>query len=513
VTAGAQSSAKVMPAAMAVELVRSGMTLAVGGAGGVQEPDAIIEALANRFESNADPIGLTLLFPMRTGASEGRGTSRLAIEGMVSRLIGGSIWPIGAPDFVRAINQGAFEAYNLSIGLIYAMLEASAAGRPGVLTRAGLDTYLDPVHGGGALNARSTGGLVDSVTVDAERLLYYRAVPVDVSIIRGAVADEDGNIAVMGEPSVCGPLLLAQAARANKGKVIAQVGRIVPRFSLAPHHVRVPGHMVDAIVLHESQEQVAGSAFDPFLIEARSPDALTVPAPPEGARLAILRRCLLDLSSGETAVIGMGLPALLPGLAHAEGLLDRVTFSVEHGVVGGVNGISMGGSVFPVSYAPSAIIDAADQLRGYAGGVPDVAFLGVGEVDPEGNVNVSRFGDRIPGSGGFVDITSGLRRIVFCVEIGTRASRKFVAELQHRTFSAGEARRRDQQVTYITELGVLRLGPGGLEVCEYAPGTDPQHLAELARARVAETVRPMAAICFEGPRMNIRQIWDNKRTL
>lgn len=511
-TAVAQSVSKVMPAALAVKLIQSGMTLAVGGAGGVQEPDAIIEALATKFESTSAPTGLTLLFPMRTGASEGRGTSRLAIEGMVSRLIGGSIWPIGAPDFVRAINDGRFEAYNLSIGLIYAMLEAAAAGRPGVITRAGLDTYLDPVHGGGALNVRSAAGLVDSVTIDGERLLYYRAVPVDVSIIRGAVADEDGNVAVMGEPSVCGPLLLAQAARANRGKVIAQVGRIAPRFSLSPHDVRVPGHMVDAIVIHDGQEQVAGSAFDPSLVEARPTNTLAVPAPPDGARLAILRRCLLELSPGETAVIGMGLPALLPGLAHAEEVLDLVTFSVEHGVVGGVNGISMGGSVFPVSHAPSAIIDAADQLRGYAGGVPDVAFLGVGEVDPAGNVNVSRFGDRIPGSGGFVDITSGLRHIVFCVEIGTRAARKFVPELQHRTFSAGEARRRGQQVTYVTEQGVLRLGRNGLEVSEYAPGADPRQLAELTGARLAETARPMPSICFEGPRMELRQIWESERS-
>lgn len=497
-----------MPAEAAIGFVTSGMTMAVGGAGGVQEPDAIIEALARRFEAKGDPADLTLLFPMRTGASEGRGTSRLAMRGMVSRLIGGSIWPVGVPDFVRAIHDGAFEAYNLSIGLVYAMLEAAAAGRPGVVTRAGLDTYLDPVMGGGALNARSTGKLVDSVRIDGERLLYYRALPVDVAIIRGSVADEDGNIGVAGEPSVCGPLLLAQAARANGGKVIAQVSRIVPRHTLPPHDVRVPGHLVDALVVHESQEQVAGARFDARLAEAGATTALDVPPVPEGPRLAILRRCLLELAPGCTAVIGMGLPALLPRLAHHEGVLERLNFSVEHGVVGGVNGISMGGSVFPISYAPSAIIDAADQLRGYAGGVPDLAFLGVGEIDPQGNINVSRFGDRIPGSGGFVDITSGIRRLVFTLEAGPKASRKFVPELQHRTFSASEAQRRGQQVIYVTEEGVMRLVAAGLEITEYAPGSDPRQLASLTGARVSELAQQMPSACFEGTSMNLSVLWS-----
>jgi acyl CoA:acetate/3-ketoacid CoA transferase len=503
-------SHKLMSAQAAVRLVKSGSTLAVGGAGGVQEPDTLITALVDRFKETGEPRNLTEIHAIRTGEIEGRGTSLFGAPGLIKRMIGGSFWPVGVPELIRRINDNEMEAYNFSIGVIYAMLEAAAGNRPGVVSRVGLGTFQDPEHGGGALNAVSMEKLVQRVEIDGEPLLYYRALPVDTCFIRATTADTDGNLSFEEEAAIIGPLLLAQTARANKGKVIAQVKRIVPAGSIAPHAVRVPGVMVDAIVLNPEQMQITHSFYDPTLVGASKLAPEDVPVRPMDANKVVIRRAFMEAKPGELLAIGFGIAGFLPAIALEENVFDLTSFTIEHGVFGGINGYAAGGKTFPVAHNPVAILDAADQLRFFAGGGVDRAFLGVGEVDQEGNVNVSRFGERIPGAGGFVEMTQGIQNIVFCMVLGERAQRKVVQKVQDLTFNAKEALRRGQSITYISEKAVFRLGPRGLILTEIAPGLDVRKdvLDTLScEITVADNISQMPAGCFASDPMGLRGQW------
>lgn len=465
---------KVVSADDAVKLIPSGGTLVVGGAGGVQEPDALLAALLRRYRETGEPRRLTEIHPIRTGEVEGRGTSIFGEPGLVARMIGGSMWPVGVPQVIQRIHDCDMEAYNLPIGIMYAMLEAAAAGRPGVVSMVGLGTCMDPRQGGGALNPISTARLVEPITIGGQEYLFYRSLPVDCAFIRGTVADTAGNITMDEEPALCGPLVLAQAARANGGKVIAQVKKVVPFGELDPRMVRVPGIFVDAVVEHPEQWQTTRVKFDPTAVglARRGLEPLPEIAP---LQRQVLERALALAKPGDTLAIGFGLPGYLPAVAVTQGRYEELTFTIEHGVVGGLNGYAAGGSTFPMSHDPEAIIDAAEQLRGYAGGCVDCAFLGVGEVDGEGNVNVSKFGDRIPGSGGFIEITQGIKRIVFCTTIGDKGMRKFVPKVQQITFSAQRALAMGQTIHYVTENATFQLTERGLTLIEVAPGIDIQN--------------------------------------
>jgi propionate CoA-transferase len=494
-------ASKIVSAEEAVRLIRSGSTLAVGGAGGVQEPDLLIAALLSRYRREGEPRDLTEFHPIRTGEIEGRGTSAFGEPGLLHRIIGGSLWPVGVPEIIRRIHDCDIQAYNLPIGVMYAMLEATAAGRPGVVTRIGLDTCADPRQGGGALNAISREALVERVTIGGEECLFYKALPIDVAFIRGTVADTAGNVTMDEEPAVCGPLVLAQAARSSGGKVIVQVKRVVEHGALDPRHVRVPGILVDAVVVHPEQWQTTKHRFDPTLVGLGRLAHEDLPRrPPDNAKI-VLRRALREAQPGESLAIGFGLPGYLPAIAIEEGRFESLTFTIEHGVVGGINAYSAGGTTFPMAHNPEAIIDAADQLRLYAGGGVDRAYLGVGEIDGAGNVNVSKFGDRIPGAGGFIEITQGIRRIAFCTTIGDNGRRKFVERVQQVTFSAARARRGGQEIVYITERAVFGLTERGLTLREIAPGLDIRRdlLERIGCAvHVPGDVATMPAACFAG---------------
>ncbi len=490
---------KLIPADEAIRFVKSGCTLAVGGAGGVQEPDLLIEQLVARYKSEGVPSQIIEFHPIRCGEIEGRGTSLFGAKGLVKRMIGGSFWPVGVPELIQRIHANEMEAYNLPIGVMYAMLEAAAAKRPGVVTRIGMDTCMEPRNGGGALNSISNERLNQRIKIGDEDYLYYPAIPVDVAFIRATTADTAGNLTMEEEPAECGSLLLAQAARSNGGKVIAQVKRIVPEGTLDPRNVRVPGILVDAVVHHPGQRQTTYVDFDPTLVGEAKFDLARVPIRPDGDAKIVLRRALMEAKPGDTLAIGFGVPGYLPAVAIEEHRFDDLTFTIEHGVVGGINGYAAGGRTFPVSHNPEAIIDAAAQLRLYAGGGIDRAYLGVGEIDSEGNVNVSRFGNRIPGAGGFIEISQGIRRIVFCTTIGDKGHRKFVERVQQVTFSGSYAHRQGQEILYITERAVFALSGHGLTLREIAPGLDIQRdvIDRIgARVHVPENVVCMPECCF-----------------
>lgn len=504
------TKSKIMSVDEALAFVKTGMTLTVGGAGGVQEPDALIEALVERFKRTGEPRDLVEIHAIRTGEIEGRGTSLFGVKGLVRRMIGGSFWPVGVPELIRRINADEMEAYNFSIGIIYAMLEAAAAKRPGVVSRVGLGTFQDPAHGGGALNAVSREKLVQAIEIEGERLLYYKAPAIDIAFIRATSADADGNLTFEEEPALTGALLLAQAARANGGKVIVQVKRTAPSGSLRAHDVRVPGALVDAVVVSKTQRQITHSFYDPTLTGAEKLPLSVIPHRPMDAGKAVMRRAFLEARRGDLLAIGFGIAGFLPAVAIEEDVFDLVSFTIEHGVFGGVNGYAAGGKTFPVAHNPVSILEAPDQLRFFAGGGIDRAFLGVGEVDARGNVNVSRFGDRIPGAGGFVEMTQGIQNIVFCMVLGDKAARKVVPAVQDMTFNAAEALKRGQNILYVSEKAVFRLTERGLTLVEIAPGLDVERdiLATLGtKIAVSENVRTMPGICFGEDKMGLRARW------
>lgn len=500
---------KVTTAREAIGRIRSGSVLVVGGAGGVQEPDLLLSTLVEHFREHAAPRDLVEIHPFRTGESEGRGTSLLGEPGLVATMIGGSFWPIGTPRLIQRILDGEMAAYNLPAGALYAMLEAAAAGRPGVVTAIGLETFADPRQGGGALNAVSRDSYSELITIGGEEYLFYRALRPDVAFIRGTAADPDGNLVMTEEAAVVGALVLAQATRQNRGLVIAQVKQIRGSGELDPREVRVPGILVDAVVEHPGQRQIPSAEFDPSLVTAGELSLTEADVQPLGPAKVVQRRALLECRPGDCLAIGFGLPGKLPSVALEEGVFAELTFTIEHGVIGGLNPFARGTRTFPAGHHPQAIIDAADQVRFYSGGGVDRAFLGVGEIDGQGNVNVSRFGQRISGAGGFVDITQSTRDVVFCCVLGDRGARKFVPRVEQITFNGPRAARRGQRVLYVTEKAVFRLTEDGLVMSEVAPGLDPAGVAaELGCAvRIADDVAPMPERCWSPTAMGLEATW------
>lgn len=492
-----QAGAKQVDAAEAVSRIRSHSTVAVGGAGGVQEPDLILSALVDRYRREGAPTEITEFHPIRTGEMEGRGTSVFGEPGMVARMIGGSFWPVGETQLVERICADEITAYNFPIGIMYALLDAAGAGRPGVVSPIGLGTFVDPALGGGALNPSALAApLVRQMTIDGSEQLFYPAPRVDTAIIRGTTADADGNVTMEHEPAICGPLLLARAAKASGGRVIVQVKHLVEAGTLDPRDVVVPAPLVDDIVVHPEQMQTTTIDYDPTLVGDERMPLDAVPGVTDPAAQVILRRAMHEIEDGETVGIGFGVAGYLPAQAIADGRFDRITFTIEHGLIGGINGFAAGGVTFPMAHNPDAIIDAADQLAWYASGALDHVVLGIGEVDVAGNLNVSRFGRRIPGCGGFIEMTHSTQKITFCGALRDRPDRKIVHQVEHMTFNAARARQRGQQVRYITEQAVFELGPRGLVLIEHAPNVAIDDLRQRLAIVVSDDVRPMAASCF-----------------
>jgi acyl CoA:acetate/3-ketoacid CoA transferase len=380
------------------------------------------------------------------------------------------------------------------MGAMIQLLTAASAGKPGVFTTAGIGSYLDPRVEGGRMNDRSVAPPVRLERLDGREYLYYPTVKIDVAIIRGTTADENGYISFEEEPNTLGMPELAAAAHACGGLVIAQVKRVARAGSLDPRLVRIPGPLVDALVVHPAQMQVSASMADPLhgwnpaLAGAMKHPLRDLPPVAAGPERIILRRAALQLRTGDVINVGAGVATHLPRIALEEGVLERVTFTNEHGIFGGLMATAIGGSFVPALNA-DAIMDSVSQFNFYDGGGLDIAFLGIGQVDAHGNVNVSNFGRESNGTGGFPNITDRTRRIVFCgaltagglqvaIEQGRLAIRqegrirKFLAAVEQITLSGAHAHAKGQEVLYVTERAVFRLGAAGIELAEIAPGID-----------------------------------------
>ncbi len=503
----------------AAALVSDGDVLWIeGSSGGVVEPGTLYQAVSERFEQEGHPQDLILVHSNGIGDGKGKGVDLFARDGMLKKVIGGHFG--FSPRLVEMINNDKVEAYNLPQGVIAQLAREIAAKRPGLLTHVGLHTFVDPRYSAGALNDISKDPPLELVNFKGKEYLFYPTFPLDVVFIRGTAADEDGNISMEHEVSYLNMLAAAQAGHNSGGIVIAQVKYQASRGSLDPRLVRIPGILVDYVVVDGEQWQTFDSEFEPSLCGVmRSPFALNGNGT-FGVRNVIARRAAFELMPG-VINLGFGMSSEVATVAAEEGIADKIVLTIEHGAVGG---IPASGDSFGASYNPQTIVEQPSQFDFYDGGGIDITFLGLAQLDQAGNVNVSKFAGRIPGVGGFVNITQGAKRIVFCgtltaggleVEIVDRRIkivregriRKAVKQVEQITFSAKFAVERGTSVYYVTERCVFELTPRGVKLIEIAPGVDLERdiIQQMEfKPELADEIKKMDPCIFTPGIMNLK---------
>ena len=520
---------KVVSADEAVAIIRDGDMLANTGFVGNGAPEDLLLALERRFVETGSPRDLSLVFAAGQGDGAERGLNRLGYDGLLKRVIGGH-WGL-IPKVGKLALENKIEAYNLPQGVISHLYRDIAGGKPGTLSKVGLRTFVDPRLEGGKINDATTEDLVSVTELQGEEWLFCRAFPVNVAFIRGTTADPAGNITMEKEALTLDNLAMAMAARNSGGFVIAQVERIAEAGSLHPRHVQVPGILVDCIVVArpENHYQTYASPYNPaFSAEIRVPLDSLPPMPLDDRKL-IARRCAFELPAGGVVNLGIGMPEGVASVANEEQILKYVTLTAEPGVIGGVpaSGLNFGAAV-----NAEAIIHQNQQFDFYDGGGLDMACLGLAESDEEGNLNVSRFGPKLAGAGGFINISQNARKIVFAgtftagglqiaIENGRirivqeGRARKFVKRIGQVTFSGAYAAEIGQPVYYVTERCVFQRTEAGVELIEVAPGIDVERdiLAHMDFTPIVDTISEMDPRIFRAEPMGLEQVLVGHRDL
>ncbi len=473
--------------------VEDGDAVLFGGFIGSVVPEAIDRAIGERFKATQSPRDLTLLFAAGQGDGQGRAINHVAQQGLVKCAIGGH-WGL-VPKLQQLAVDNLIQGYNLPQGIISHLLRDTAAGKLGTISTVGLGTFVDPRLEGGKINQVTEKNWVELIELGGQEHLFYHKLPVTVSILRGTTADENGNITMEDECLIVESLAAAQAARNNGGKVIVQVKQIVPAGQLDPHAVKIPGIFVDAVVvcedLNEHMQTFATTMNPEFVGIENSDDAVSSTQPNNNvtqldAKTIIARRAAMELEPNSILNLGIGAPEYIAEVAKQAGILDQFTLTVEPGAVGGT---PQSGLDFGASLLPQAIISQDQMFDFYDGGGVDQAFLGLAQSDVTGNINVSRFGNKIAGCGGFINITQNAKKVYFCGTFTAQGlkvavdnqmltiaqegkQKKFIEQVEQITFSGTQALSNNKPVMYITERAVFKLTPSGLELIEIAPGVD-----------------------------------------
>ena len=480
---------KVVTGEQAAAIIRDGDVVTTGGFVGAGVPEDMLIYIEERFKKEGHPLNLTLIYAAGQGDGKTKGLNHMGHEGLVGRVIGGHIGL--APQLQKLIREEKILAYNYPQGVISTLFRNLAARKPGLMSYVGLGTFIDPRIDGGKLNQKTKKegeNLVKLMEIEGREMLFYKLPPINVAIIRGTTADTNGNLTMEREALTIEVLAQAMAAKNNNGFVIAQVERIADLHTMNPRHVKVPGILVDCIVVARPENHMMTflEHYNPgFTGEVRVPMA-SIAAMELGQRKVIARRAAFELRPNQVVNLGIGMPEGVARVANEEGVLDLLTLTAEPGVIGGMPN---GGLNFGTGTNIDALIDQPYQFDFYDGGGLDIAFLGSAEMDKEGNVNVSKFGPRFVGPGGFINISQNAKKIVFlgtftagglkvAVEDGKLKieqegrEQKFLNQVEQITFSGKYAALRKQPVLYITERCVFTLTKDGMELSEIAPGVD-----------------------------------------
>jgi len=514
------SISKIVTASDAVSVIRDGDVVASSGWGGHGVAEAILSAIEQRFLTQQSPTDLTLVWAGGQGDGAERGLNHLGHEGLLRRTIGGHYGLV--PKIEQLAIDEKIEAYNLPEGVLVHLYRTIASGGPGVLSTVGIGTFVDPRIEGGKVNESTTEDIVEVTRRGDEDWLFYKGFPLDVAIIRGTTADPLGNITTEKEAVSLEILHLAMAARASGGYVICQVERVAEAGSLDSRDVRVPGILVDAVVVAspEQHQQSWDTVYNPAMsgelrIPMESLETLSL-----DARTVIARRAAMELAADDIVNVGLGLPELVGRVAGEENIHDLVTFTIDTGVIGGV---PMSGFDFGAAVNREALVDHAESFDFIDGGGLNTVFLGVAECDAMGNVNVSRFGDRLAGCGGAINLTQRTDNVVFLTTFSSGGLRvsisngeleivtegrfgKFVERVGQITFGADVAISRGQHITYVTERCVFELGSRGLVLSEVAPGIDIERdiLSKLPFTPIIDNPQLMDLSIFLPERMGLR---------
>lgn len=501
-------ASKVVTPEAAAARIGDGAVVTVSSSSGLGCPDKVLAAIGARFDAEGHPRNLTTIHPIAAGDMYGiKGVDHIAKDGLLATIIGGS-YPSGPsslpmPEIWRMLTEDRIAAYNVPSGILFDMHRDVAANRPGVLTQVGLDTFVDPAREGCAMNARAAARpIVARVEFGGEIWLHFPNIVPDVAIIRATTADEHGNLTYEHEGAYLGGLDQAIAVRNHGGLVIAQVKRVTATGSLRPHDVRVPGHLVDLVVVDPEQRQTTETGYDPAISGEIMRPWSSFSIAEHGVEKIVARRAAMELKDGMAANLGFGICSMVPRILLEEGYPRAVTWAIEQGAVGGM---PLMGFAFGCASNADAFMPSPQQFTYFQGGGFDMTFLSFLEIDVEGNVNVSKLGKKpylTAGCGGFVDITARARKIVFAGQFEAGAEMaiadgeirvakpgrfpKMVDQVEHVTFSGRRARALGQEVLYVTERCVIRLADKGLVATEVMPGIDAQRdIVDASHGRVS----------------------------
>ena len=517
---------KFITASDAARLVSSDANVLVSGSGGGHGvPEAVIEAIEQRFLDDGSPRGLTLIHVVGIGDRQLKGAARFRHDGLLRRSITSAL--VDSPALAELALADKIESYILPQGVMSQLMREIAGGRPGLISRTGLHTFIDPRHGGGRQNASARDELIELITIDGQEWLRFKPIRLDVAILRGTTADEDGNIS-MEQEAIPGEMLsMAQATRRQGGIVIVQVKRMAQRGTLPPRSVKIPGILVDHVVIDPAQRQTYATDYSPsYAGELRVPLAAMKPLP-FGQRKIVARRAAMEFVPNAICNLGAGISTGIAAVAAEESIIDRVVLTNEQGFIGGA---PLTGPDSGAAQNYDAVVDQPYQFDFYDGGGLDLAFLSFVEVDPTGSVNISRFADKIVGIGGFINISQNAKHVIFsgtftagglevaCQDWSLRIvqegrHRKFVERIDHVSYSAPFAAQEGRTAVFVTERAVFRSIDGALELIEIAPGIDLEKdvLAHMGfRPRIAGELKRMDKRLFAQGPMNLRHDMEAK---